>query len=137
MFGSLLVIGSKAALPADYRKDYTAKAGVLREHLIGEHANFDKRLPASSDSRLVDYSEAGTDVRMEILFYKLNNVDVPHGHLQIKCWMRLVWYDTRLAWNTSDPRWEGITQVPMLGASYADPETSEIWLPDLTPYVAS
>eukprot|EP00966_Prymnesium_polylepis_P281060 6493607-Prymnesium_polylepis.1 len=50
--------------------------------------------------------------------------------------MRMYWEDQRLMWNESDPRWEGITKVPFLGASYDAPEASEIWLPDITPYNA-
>ena len=73
------------------------------------------------------YSKAGADVGVEVVFYKLDAVDVPHGHLNFKCWIRMYWTDTRLAW---DPAlWGNITEVPFLGYSYDAPEASEIWLP--------
>ena len=95
-------------------------------------ANYDKRVPptsvrlpytysnppagqcGNSDYPCAPYSQAGTDVDVEVVFYKLDTVDVPHGHLQIKCWMRMWWQDTRLAWNESDPQWAGISSIPML-----------------------
>ena len=86
----------------------------------------------SSSQRRVAYSKAGTDVATEIVFYKITEVNVASGVLKIKCWLRLEWQDLRLAWDPADHG--GISQVPFLGATFADRDASEIWLPDLTAY---
>ena len=39
-----------------------------------------------------------------------------------------------MAWNPAD--YGGITQVRLQATSFSDPETSDIWLPDVTPYSA-
>ena len=36
-----------------------------------------------------------------------------------------------MAWNPAD--YGGITQVRLQATSFSDPETSDIWLPDITP----
>ena len=67
---------------------------------------------------------------MQIVFYKLDSVDVPNGHMRTKVWLRMAWYDYRLRWDPAD--WGNITQTYFTSASYTLPEDSEIWLPDVS-----
>ena len=67
--------------------------------------------------RRVDYSKAGTDVSVEIVFYKVEDVSVATGRLSLKCWLRMEWEDLRLTWDPE--QFGGITQIPVLGFSYA------------------
>ena len=54
------------------------------------------------------------------------------GQMDAKVWWRMWWTDERLSWNESD--YGGITKVQFNAASFALPEDSEIWLPDVQPY---
>lgn len=114
----------------NYLAAYTSHATALRAALL---ANYDKGAPPTSQ-RAVDYSEAGTDVQLNVRFYKLDEVNVASGTISYKVWFRLRWIDSRLAWDPA--QYGGITEVRFQGASYSAPEDSEIWLPDVTPYNA-
>ena len=117
-------------MPADYRRDYWVHATALSDHLLSD---YDSRVPPPSN-RSVGYSEAGTDVGVELLFYKIESLAISNGLMKLKCWLRLKWTDERLSWDPSE--WGNLTQVFMRGSSYSDPETSDIWLPDVTAYSA-
>lgn len=142
--------------PADNSYDYTDWATQLRADLL---ADYDSGVPPKSNrtstgnfhpnicdddaaglrhaghaecdpSRfIIPGTRAGTDVGMQIVFYKLDAVDVPNGHMRIKCWLRMAWYDYRLRWNPAD--YGGIEHTYFRGASYTLPEDTEIWLPDV------
>ena len=121
--------------PPDFRVDYTDHASRLHDDLL---ENYVKAVPPKSirvpDRHGTIYSFAGTDVRLQIRFFKVRDVNTYQGTLSVKVWMRMYWSDLRLAWNSSE--YGGITTVKFHAASFAAPEDSEIWLPDITPYNA-
>ena len=124
------LVGAALGFATDYDKSYSANATLIKSAIL---SGYDKSLPPTSD-RMIEYSAAGTDVEVEIVFYKLNKVDVPSGHLEIKCWLRMNWVDERLKWVPAD--YAGVTQLFMHASSFSAPGDSEIWLPDITPYNA-
>ena len=77
-------------------------------------------------------SHAGTDVEVQLRFYKVFSANVAEGLMALKVWLRLEWYDERLAW---DPAEHGnVTYVHMTAG---DPTAvSQIWVPELTLYNA-
>ena len=80
-------------------------------------------------ARLANYSEAGTDVMVNLRFLKVDSVDVAAGHLRVRVWWRSTWKDERLAWNPVE--FGGIQRLPVR----ADADGSgDVWLPDLTVY---
>ena len=94
---------------------------------------YDKISPPIS-TRLVDYSEAGTDVTLNIRFFKIEGVDQSGGTMSIKVWWRMRWDDERLAWDPS--AYGGITKLSFAAADSTDLENTEIWAPDVQPYNA-
>ena len=130
----LLLVGvlatAKCALPANYRKTYSDYASQLSNDLL---ANYVKSQPPTSD-RSVDYSKAGTDVKLQLRFFKLDSIDAAHGSMRIKIWWRMSWTDQRLSWDPA--AYGGVSQVKFHASTFADPETTEIWLPDATAYNA-
>lgn len=126
----LLALGSAIATVTNpnFKASYTSHATKLRSDLL---ANYDKGSPPTS-TRAVSYSEAGTDVELNLRFYKLDSVEVSTGRAAFKVWFRLRWSDTRLRWDPA--AYGGITEVRFQGASFSMPEDTEIWLPDVTAY---
>ena len=125
---ALIARGTAEVTNPNFVSAYSAHATQLRSDLL---AAYDKVAPPTS-TRHVNYSEAGTDVELNVRFYKLDSVDVSTGRVSLKVWFRLRWRDTRLSWQPE--AYGGITLVRFQGASFAMPEDSEIWLPDVTPY---
>lgn len=121
-----------AALP-NWQQDYTDHASVLYEDLL---ANYVKSVPPKSVRGAAGYgSQAGTDVSLQLRFFKLEQVEAALGKMRIKVWWRMKWSDLRLAWDPKD--YGDITEVKFHASSYSDPETADIWLPDVTPYNAN
>ena len=73
---------------------------------------------------------AGTDVTIQIRFYKVQEVVPTSGYMALKVWLRMNWVDKRLAWDPAD--YGGITShyVRMPSPSGSGP----IWVPDITVY---
>ena len=126
----MLSLASHVLGYGNYEATYTNVSKTLKAFLL---RGYDKGTPPTS-ARPVSYSTAGTDVSVEIVFFKLNTVDVASGHLEIKCWLRLNWYDTQLRWTPAE--WDGVTQLFFHASSFAAPGDTDIWLPDVTPYSA-
>jgi len=79
------------------------------------------------------YSDAGTDVKMQVRFFKVRSVLAADGMMSIKVWNRMTWKDTRLAWNASE--YEGVTSTYYAGSNYVgDGDVAEIWTPDIKMY---
>lgn len=114
--------------PPDYSFNYSLHASRLHADLL---AGYVKSIPPMSHRR-VNYSAAGTDVEVQLRFFKALGLDGNAGHLAIKVWLRLQWVDLRLAWDPAD--YGGIETIPFHANSYTTPEDTEIWLPDLTAY---
>ena len=125
-----LDLDGRIVYPPDFQRSSGANMAKLRADTL---AGYDK-LTSPTSTRVTDVaSAAGTDVSVQLRFYKLQEVAIDQGSLTAKVWWRMKWVDERLAWNESD--YGGITQVEYLATSYTDPGT-EIWLPDVTAYNA-
>lgn len=129
MLAYLLALGN--VFSGDVSKAYAAHATQLHAVLFGESSNYDKTIPPSS-SRDNPFFKAGTDVTVQIRFFKVNEVSAADGRMALKVWLRNTWNDDRLSW---EPSAHGnITMIPALASSISTPEDSEIWLPDLKVY---
>ncbi len=116
----------------DFRKSYTKHGTALREHLL---SGYDKVMPPTSTrTGAQNYSQAGTVVQVQTRFFKVREVSASSGHMKLKVWFRTKWVDERLSWDPAE--FGNITTLPFLGEAVTDPETNEIWLPDLQPYNA-
>ena len=90
--------------------------------------NYDFGLPPSGVARDPIYrSDAGTDVGIQIRFFKVDQINSAEGAMKIKVWYRLSWIDPRLAWDPAD--YGNITTTYYMTSE----EHQEIWLPDVVP----
>lgn len=120
----LLALWRNAAL----EQSYTEYATLLRAHLMN---GLDAAVPPKS-VRTVDYSQAGTEVRMSIRFFKVQGVSASEGQMRLKVWVRMTWSDLRLAW---DPAAFGnVTETTFRAVGSSDLEGTEIWVPDIQLY---
>ena len=78
-----------------YGLNYTLESTRLRAALL---TGYDKFSPPSSDRTLqrVDFSSGGTDVFLNVRFFKVQEVKAAAGSMRIKVWVKMSWYDTRL-----------------------------------------
>ena len=102
---------------------------------------YDNMVPPRSDrsaSAKADfggyYSDAGTDVRMQVRFFKVSEVAAASGRMSLKVWHRLYWTDTRLSWDPAD--YGGVDTIYYGGGNVGKGESNEVWIPDLQPYNA-
>jgi hypothetical protein len=116
----------------DFRPNATIEGARLRADLL---ESYDKWMPPTSDRSAygTEYSQAGTDVRMQIRFFKLNEVQAAAGSMSLKVWNRMYWQDTRLSWDPAD--YSGLESTYFF-TDPADPDPSEVWVPDIQPYNA-
>lgn len=122
--------------PPNFRKSYTRHATALHNHLMADYV---KQVPPES-VRTVDpaadglygsgnYSDAGTDVHVQVRFFKLEEISMVTGSMKIQTWFRNWWQDERLSW---DPAAFGnITEINLGGTWLEEPD---IWLPDVRVY---
>ena len=108
VFVLVLVLAGVFAFDGTFGPDAADWMHKIRQDIMAR-GNFSKRVPpksnrsATSDVRYGGYySDAGTDVHMQIRFFKVQNVDAANGKMTLKVWHRLRWSDTRLAWNPKD-----------------------------------
>ena len=127
-----LAIAVSATLPGTYQVNYSYHATRLRRDLLD---GYDTQAPPVSNRSATgsDYTEAGTDVRVQIRFFKVESVAPAKGTMRLKVWFRQYWNDFRLRWNPDD--YGGIQYVSF----YGDPSPTtwpngEIWFPDIQPY---
>lgn len=125
------------ALDADFEANFRTGANLnmarLRSDLLGA-PGFDKNVPPESNrcASGVCYSNAGTDVDLQIRFFKVQAVEAASGSMRLKVWVRMAWTDTRLAWN--ETAYGGISTAYFSCGSFVGAEDNEIWIPDLQPY---
>ena len=119
---------SNLALPPNFNANYTDHATRLRSALL---SGYDKAVPPKSQ-RVETFSAAGTDVYVQMRFFKVMDLSTSTGRMMLKVWLRFRWTDLRLAWDHE--QYGGITSVKFHANSFATPEDSEIWLPDITVY---
>ena len=116
----------EVAFEPDFTPSFTNVTTALRAHLL---STYDKVVPPYSHRRTYsNYSDAGTDVRMQLRFFKIESVNTAEGRMTFKVWLRFLWHDLRLAWNPEDRG--NVTRTFFQGMSLAHPEESEIWLPE-------
>ena len=100
-----LLLARGSAFAPDYEQTFAGHAADVRSAIL---ANYDRLAPPTS-VRNNTFSNAGTDVGLQIRFFKMESVNMAEGTMSVKVWMRMSWVDTRLAWNPAD--YGGITQV--------------------------
>lgn len=121
-----------ATLSANRDYSYTEHASKLYNDLLEDYV---KAVPPMSKRGPSAFgSEAGTDVSLQLRFFKLDSVEAALGKMSVKVWWRMKWKDDRLSWDPNE--YGNITEVKFHASSYSDPETADIWLPDFTPYNA-
>ena len=105
---------------AETRSTYTADASRLHSDLLVNY----NRMVAPRSVRLVNYSNAGTDVMVQLRFFKVESIQQREGRMRIRVWWRSSWSDLRLAW---DPAQYGDVRSLKFGASDStDSENSEM-----------
>ena len=123
------------SLAGAFAPDFTAGAHThatrLRKDLL---ANYDAMVPPASDrlSAGSEYSGTGTDVTLEVRFFKVVTVRPSDGTLVLKVWMRMGWTDERLQWDPAS--YGGLTTVYFRGDATEQAMSSEIWAPDIQTY---
>ena len=129
-FVFLCILGGCCGLNPNAQKSYSYWTQRVREDRL---SHYDK-VAAPTAERSCHASAAGTDVEIQIRLFKLMKVAASDGAMQLKVWWRMQWTDERLSW---DPEaFGGVTEVYYNAASFALPEDSEIWLPDVQAYNA-
>lgn len=115
---------------SQWNYNYTSSVTALREHLL-VNSGYDKVVVPASNRTRGDHFQSGTDVAMQVRFFKVDFVDSGTGSMQIKIWLRLAWNDDRLAWDPD--QWGGIRTIEV---NSPELEETEIWVPDIVPYNA-
>lgn len=69
-----------------------------------------------------------TDVKVGLHFFKIHTVDLKSSLLAFQTWIKLQWYDTRLAW---DYQCYGGLEAIAVQARDGDLENTRIWTPDI------
>ena len=122
-------VASPAVVDDVYTADFTARATSLRSTLL---SGYDKSVPASGPRLWYDgynhTAEGGTDVAVQVRFFKVDWVDPTTGSMKVKVWLRMKWIDTRLSW---DPQQHNLSRLQFNNPYLEEPE---IWLPDITTY---
>ena len=130
----LVRLGATQTFAPTFSKGANLHMARLRNDILGA-ADFSKNVPPEGDRCLKNsqcYSDAGTDVALQIRFFKVQAVEAAKGSMTLKVWWRMQWRDTRLAWNES--AYGGIKMVYYSSASFTGAEDNEIWIPDIQPY---
>ena len=72
---------------ATFSTAFTAESTRLRANLM---AGYDKHVPPTSDRSAagVTYSAAGTDIAIQVRFFKVETVRASHGDMKLKICMR-------------------------------------------------
>ena len=136
---SLLLLFACAAnaqpFAPDYRADANLHVAAIRQEVLARPTFSKIVAPTSNRSETgTSYSDSGTDVFMQIRFFKVQAVAASEGAMRLKIWFRLWWKDTRLAWNASEHG--GVSTVYYQADQIAGGEENEIWLPDVQVYNA-
>lgn len=135
----LSLLATASYVSAEFEPNYRADANIHLARLrrdIFSRPEFDRIVPPTSNRSAsgADYSDSGTDVSIQVRFFKVQRVKAAEGSMQLKVWLRMAWADTRLAWNASE--YSGLTTAYFQGENFAGSEANEIWLPDVQPYNA-
>ena len=123
------------ALVSGFEPNYRADANLHIQRLRRDIFNgpYDRHVAPTSNRAASgsSYSASGTDVFMQVRFFKVMEVAAAEGSMRLKVWMRMRWVDTRLAWNPAD--YGGVSTIYFTGTNFQGAEENEIWIPDITP----
>ena len=126
-------LATASEVPGTYHENATDYATALRAHLLN---GYDKHVPPKSNRSAYGtsggFTNTGTDVRMQIKFFKVQTVDAHEGSMKIKVWLRMYWEDRRLSWDPSD--YGGLEYTQFWADISPGSSSYEIWLPDVQPY---
>lgn len=114
LLAATLVHVLSAAPPANYTTDTTALRRILLD-------GYDKTVPP------VD-----SPVELQIRFFKIESIEARISVMRLKLWLRYYWTDKRLSWVPSEHG--GVRKIYFAAKAVTDPEITEIWVPDITPY---
>ena len=133
-----LLTQTQTAFPPDNQYGANVWSAKLRAATMSA-ANYDITVPPTSDRSKTagaagQYSASGTDVKLQIRFFKVMSVSPAEASMRLKVWVRMSWVDERLAWNASE--YGGINQTYYRADQSLASEASELWLPDIQPYNA-
>ena len=121
---------------ADFQADASLNGEMIRQAIFN-NPGFSKVMPPTSDRKAAGttYSAAGTDVSMQLRFFKVQVVNAAEGWMRLKIWLRMSWQDQRLSWNPADFNGQHFTYFQ--GDNFGGSEISEIWIPDIQHYNAN
>ena len=123
----------------NFRSDASLWSARLRAAVLAR-PDVDADVPPTSDraatasGSLGHYSDAGTDVSLDVRFFKVESVLPAEASMRLKVWVRMAWTDTRLKWNETE--FGGISETFFRVDGDPAGEVSQIWTPDLQPYNA-
>jgi hypothetical protein len=131
LLAAVCAVAGTSSFTGDNSYNYTAHATRLNRHLLND---YDMHVPPMSwrTNTTAAKSAAGTDVSMQIRFYKIESVEAARGHMNLKVWLRYSWHDDRLSWDPAD--FGGATSTYFLAVGHNKPEETKIWVPDLAVY---
>ena len=121
-------LAGASTLAPNFRAGAHVHAANVRQALL---ANYDAMVPPASNRAATGtaYSATGTDVQLQVRFFKVLAVKASDGIMQIKVWVRLKWIDERLKWDPS--AYGGVTSVKFRGQAADSIAEGEIWEPDI------
>ena len=134
---AMAIVGT-TQFPPNNRYDANRWVAKIRGDVTGQD-DWDPLVAPTSNRALTAgpagyYSNSGTDVHLQIRFFKIENVKMAEGSMRVKVWWRMQWQDDRLAWNAS--QYGGVEEVFYNAEALTNSEVTEIWVPDLQPYNA-
>ena len=124
------LVGASASA-GTFGTGFTIESTRLREQLL---QGYDRRTPPTA-ARAADAnttSAYGTDVSLQVRFFKVQEVAPNTGTMRVKVWVREQWVDPRLSWDPANH--DGVDKLYFWTDTRATSDNTEIWLPDLQVY---
>ncbi len=124
--------GNAGSQGSGLRYDYSEHATRLNADLL---TGYNKHVPPKSvrrNSTDSGGSRAGTDVEVQVRFYKVESVSVAEGRMALQMWLRYRWHDDRFAWSPAE--YGGVDHTYFMAAGHNKPEETELWVPDVQVY---
>ena len=112
----LALLLSSAAAQAQF-----PNVSAVCAHLL--HSDLDSMVPPGY----------GTDVKVQIVVFKIVSVDLTQGHMSLKMWLRHSWNDPRLSWDPA--AFGGVESIRVYpgkaSGGVLDGIDNQMWMPDL------